>query len=267
MKTKIWITVCLSFLILSCKKEKTPQNTEEMTEMTVEFDNIMGGQNLFLNAVTYTNAAGEPFTVSTAQYFISNIKLRKADGTQFVVNPDSSYFLIKESEPLTRFARFKVPVGNYHEISFIVGVDSLRSTMDISKRTGVLDPAGGMDDGMYWGWNPGYIFLKLEGSSSAAPLDPTGNRKFRYHIGGFGGYSAPTINNIKSITTDLTASGIAQARVGRTANIHYLVDLMKVFNGTTNISIAANSSVMFSEYSVNVANNYADMFYHDHTEN
>ena len=42
---------------------------------------------------------------------------------------------------------------------------------------------------------------------------------------------------------------------------------MKAFNGTTNVSIAANPSVMFSDYSVNIANNYADMFYHDHTEN
>lgn len=264
---RIFLWIMLAAGIFSCKKQKPPQNTEEMTEMTIEFDNIMGGQNLFINAVTYTNAAGEPFTVSLAQYYISNIKLRKADGTEYVVNQDSSYFLIKESEPLTRFARFKVPVGNYHQVSFIVGVDSLRSTMDITKRTGVLDPAGGMDDGMYWGWNSGYIFLKLEGTSAMAPVDPSGQRKYRFHIGGFGGYSAPTINNIKTITTDLTTSGIAQARVGRTANIHYLVDLMKVLNGTTNVSIAANPSIMFSDYSVNLANNYKDMFYHDHTEN
>src|SRR5690606_12105557 len=103
-----------------------------------------------------------------------------------------------------------------------------------TRRTGVLDPAGGMDDGMYWGWNSGYIFLKLEGTSDMAPVDPSGHRKYRFHIGGFGGYSAPTINNIKTITADLTASGIVQARAGKTANIHYLVDLMKAFNGTTN---------------------------------
>jgi hypothetical protein len=264
---KIVLYAAMSFGLFACKKEKAPQDNGALTEMTIEFDNIMGGQNLFLNTVTYTNAAGEPFTVSLAQYYISNIKLRKADGTEYIVPQDSSYFLIKEKDPLTRFARFKVPVGNYHQLSFVVGVDSLRSTMDITKRSGVLDPSGGMDDGMYWGWNSGYIFLKVEGTSPMAPVDPSGQRKYRFHIGGFGGYSAPTINNIKTITTDLTVSGVAQARQGRTANIHYLVDLMKVFNGSTNISIAANPSVMFSNYSVNVANNYTGMFYHDHTEN
>lgn len=110
IKVSLWIVLVIG--LFSCKKEKPPQNNEEMTEMTVEFDNIMGGQNLFLNVVSYTNAAGEPFTVSLAQYYISNIKLRKADGTEYVVNQDSSYFLIKESDPATRFARFKVPVGN-----------------------------------------------------------------------------------------------------------------------------------------------------------
>jgi hypothetical protein len=120
---------------------------------------------------------------------------------------------------------------------------------------------------MYWGWNSGYIFFRMEGISSAAPLDPSGQRKFRYHIGGFGGYSAPTINNIKTITLDLNASGIAQARAGRTANIHLMADVLKVFNGVTNLSIAANSTVMFSDYSVNIANNYSSIFFHDHTEN
>jgi hypothetical protein len=74
-------------------------------------------------------------------------------------------------------------------------------------------------------------------------------------------------NNIKTITIDLTASGIAKIKSGRTPNIHLMVDVLKVLNGTTNISIAANPTVMVSPYSVNIANNYVSMFSHDHTEN
>jgi hypothetical protein len=260
---------CMAMLTLvSCKKDVNDNSDEsEMVPLSVEFDNIVGGQNLFLNTVTYTNAAGEDFNVSMLQYFISNISLRRADGSEYVVNPDSSYFLIRESDPSTRFARVKVPEGDYKQLSFILGVDSLRSTMDITKRTGVLDPGAGMEDGMYWGWNSGYIFLKMEGTSSVAPADPSGQHKFRYHIGGFGGYSAPTINNIKKITLDLSASGIARPRKGRNANIHLMADIMKLFNGNTTVSIAANPTVMFGSYSTSIANNYAAMFYHDHTEN
>ena len=61
-----------------------------------------------------------------------------------------------------------IPAGDYNQITFTIGVDSLRSTMDVSKRPGVLDPAQG-HDGMYWTWNSGYIFFKMEGISPAAP--------------------------------------------------------------------------------------------------
>lgn len=264
----ILISTAYAVMTLSaCKKDNAKTDNSEMVSMSVEFDNIAGGQNLFLNTGNYANAAGEQFSISVLQYFISNIKLQKTDGTEYTVNQDSSYFLIKESDPATRFARFKAPTGDYNKLTFTLGVDSLRSTMDISKRTGVLDPTGGHDDGMYWGWNSGYIFFKMEGISPVAPPDPSGQRKFRYHIGGFGGYSAPTLNNIKTVTIDLTASGIAQARAGRTANIHLLTDIMKVFNGATNLSIASEPAVMFSAASVKIANNCASMFYHDHTEN
>lgn len=270
MKKLFLLTGLLSFLA-SCKKDITEPgyNETDLAPLSLEFDNIVGGQNLILNNVNFVNAAGEIYNIQLLQYFISNIKVYKADGTVFTVNQDSSYFLIKEAAPETRFARVKVPEGDYTKVSFILGVDSVRSTMDIRERTGVLDPAGWMDDGMYWGWNPGYIFLKMEGVSPQAPLDPTGVRKYRYHIGGFGGYNptAPTINNIKIITADLNARGIAQVRKGRNANIHFFVDLDKVFSGSTTVSLAANPQVMFSEYSVNIANNYATMFTHDHTEN
>lgn len=267
MQKYFFVALSAMVLFVSCKKDAVQDSEPEMVPLSVEFDNIAGGQNLFLNTVTYTNAAGEDFNISLLQYFISNISLKRADGSEFVVDQDSSYFLIRENDASTRFAKVKVPEGDYKELSFILGVDSLRSTMDITKRTGVLDPGSGMEDGMYWGWNSGYIFLKMEGISSAAPVDPSGQHKFRYHIGGFGGYSAPTINNIKKITIDLSASGIARPRKGRNANIHLMVDIMKVFNGSSTVSIAANPTVMFSAYSTSIANNYAAMFYHDHTEN
>lgn len=253
-------------LLTNCKKDISPNNSEELVPLSIEFDNIMGGQNLFLNTVQYTNAAGEAFNVSLLQYYISNIKLRRTDTKMYTVPQDSSYFLIIEGNESARFARFNVPSGDYDQLSFIIGVDSLRSTMDIAKRTGVLDPSTG-HDGMYWGWNSGYIFFKMEGSSPVAPLDPSGVHKFRYHIGGFGGYSAPTINNIRTITIDLKNSGIAQPRKNRRANIHLMADVLKMFNGPATVSIAANPSVMFSDYSVTIANNYSGMFTHDHTEN
>ncbi len=253
----------------SCKKEgKEPEfNRNDLAPLSIEFDNIVGGTNLYLNSTTYTNAAGEDYAISLLQYYVSNIKVYKADGTEYVVPQDCSYFLIKEGDVASGSALVNVPEGDYSRLVFTLGVDSLRSTMDVDRRTGVLDPASGMDEGMYWGWNSGYIFFKMEGLSAAAPVDGSGQNKFRYHIGGFGGYSAPTINNIKEISIDLSQAGVAKVRKERKSNIHLMADIAKVMNGPTILSIAANPTVMFSEFSANIAANYATMFSHDHTEN
>ncbi|WP_207515187.1 MbnP family protein [Longitalea luteola] len=266
------ITIAAFIIMMSLQAHKEEPKGAEPTIgakaiLSIEFDNIVGEQNLQLNTGAYTNGSGENYSVSLLQYFISNISVKKADGTVYTVPQDSSYFLIKESDPAARYAKVQVPEGEYSSITFVLGVDSLRSTMDISKRTGVLEPSGGMEDGMYWGWNSGYIFFKFEGTSPHAPVDPTGQHKFRYHIGGFGGYAAPTINNIRTITIDLTAAGNAKVRSGRVSNVHLLVDLAKLFNGSTTVRIAANPTVMFSAYSANIADNFNNMFRHDHTEN
>lgn len=269
MKHILALTTIATLLLTACSKDEVnPSGDSDIkSTLSVQFDNIAGDKNLQLNTGVYTNAAGEQFKVSLLRYFISNIKVKNAAGAEYVVPQDSSYFLVAEDDAASQFVKVQVPEGDYSSISFVLGVDSLRSTMDISKRTGVLDPSGSMDDGMYWGWNSGYIFFKMEGISDVAPQDPSGQHKFRYHIGGFGGYNAPTINNIKTITIDLTAGGVPKVRQGRESNIHLMVDILKMFNGSTNVSIAANPTVMFSEFSLNVADNYTSMFRHDHTEN
>ncbi len=279
MKKLISILGLIAILFTACSKKDnlTPEFVEtNLAQLSVEFDNIVGERTFSVNNTgsLYTNTHGEKFSISMLQYFISNINVTSAGGKTYTVNPDSSYFLINGADKATRFAKVRVPEGDYTKLTFTLGVDSLRSTMPIDKRTGVLDPAmGGAHEsgGMYWGWNAGYIFFKYEGNSDVISDntngDPTGKKQFRYHIGGFGGYNAPTINNIKTITIDLTPAGIAKVRKDRQSNIHLFVDVMKVFNGKNSFSIAEHPSVMFSEYSVNIAANLTEMFRHDHTEN
>ena len=272
---QIIASIILVVTISACAKNPDPTLTfdeSKLAPFSIEFDNIVGERTFALDNVNnqYTNAKGEKFSISSLQYFISNIKLATANGETYTVNQDSSYFLINGADRSTRFTKTRVPVGDYTKLTFTIGVDSVRSTMDISKRTGVLDPASG-HDGMYWGWNSGYIFFKLEGNSPSISDDvngdPTGNKKFRYHIGGFGGYSSPTINNVKTVTIDLTTAGIAKVRPDRQSNVHLFVDIMKVFNGSNSFSIAQHPSVMFSQFSTGVAQNLTEMFRHDHTEN
>ena len=266
MKHLLLTAVAAAVLFSSCKKESESDiQPGDKGEVEIEFDNIVGDQNLALNTGNYTNAAGESYKITTFKYYISNIQLKKTDGSTYTVPKDSSYFLIDESAPSQLITLKDIPAGDYSGVNFVLGVDSLKSTAPLGERTGVLDPAGAGAD-MYWTWNSGYIFLKMEGTS---PVVMMADKKFYYHIGGFGGYSSPTINNIKSITLTAPMGMSAQVRKNKAEapHFHLFADAAKVLNGTTNVSIAANSMVMFAPFSVNIANNYQSMFRIDHVHN
>ncbi|HNP53016.1 MAG TPA: hypothetical protein PKK69_00295 [Ferruginibacter sp.] len=264
MKRILFSLTAAVFAFSSCKKSETSEyNSNVKAPLSIEFDNVVGSSDLQLNTGSYTNGSGETFNVTKLKYYISNIVLTRTDGSVYTVPQDESYFLIDESDESTHEPELNVPEGEYKTLQFVLGVDSLRNTMDVSHRTGVLDPTGVGAD-MYWTWNSGYIFFKMEGNSTAAPAPMN---MFMYHIGGFGGYTSATINNIKTITLDLTARGVPKVKTGKSTNVHLFVDVMKMFDAGSHVSIAANSMVMFDPYSTTIANNYTTMFKHDHTEN
>jgi len=250
-------------ILVSCDGPQTVVDPNAKGSITIEFDNVVGARDLALNTGTYQNASGESFTVSKLNYFISNIKLLRVDGSSYTVPQDSSYFLVREADAASQEVKLNnVPTGEYSGIQFVVGVDSLRSAMEKSKRKGVLDENTGPtnEEAMYWDWNPGYIFLKLEGTSPAA-MAPTG--KFYYHIGGFGGLTAKTLNNLRTAKVDFGGKrAIVTDKL--TPEVHLMADILKVFDGSTKVSIAKNGMVMFTDYSKFIADNYVNMFNLDH---
>lgn len=262
---KIIITVsAIAVFFSSCKKDDNPEyNPNVKAELSVEFDNIAGSSDLQLNTGNYTNAAGESFKVTKLKYYVSNFKLTNVNGTVYTIPQAESYFLIDESDASTHEALLSVPEGEYKALSFTLGVDSLRNTMDVSQRTGVLDVSGAAAD-MYWSWNSGYIFFKIDGTS---PSSTVAGNIFQYHSGGFGGYSTPTVNNLKTITLDLTARGTPKVKTGKETNIHLMVDVLKVLGGSTTMSFATTPMIHSPAAGVPIANNYASMISHDHTEN
>ncbi len=261
---RILIIASVSVIFLSsCKKDDPEYNPNIKADLSVEFDNIAGTSDLQLNTGNYTNAAGESFKITKLKYFVSNFKLTNVDGTVYTVPQNDCYFLIDESVASSHDPVLSVPEGEYKSISFVIGVDSLRNTMDVSQRTGVLDVSATAAD-MYWSWNSGYIFFKMDGTSPAV----TGmGGVFQYHVGGFGGYSTPTVNNLKTITLDLTTRGTPKVKTGKETNIHLMVDVLKALTGTTTMSFATTAMVHSPTAGVPIGNNYSNMIAHDHTEN
>lgn len=257
------LAILLTVFACDTPDTDTSFNPATSGQMRLVFDNVVGSSDLKLNTATYQNAVGEALTITKFNYFVSNIRLRKADGTDYVIPQDSSYFLIEEDRPVSQTITLaNVPIGNYTGLTFLIGVDSVRSLSDISKRTGVLDPGLTTHDPMYWEWNSGYIFMKLEGTSPAAPAAQ--NNLFFYHIGGFGGgyEGKKTLNNLRTVTIPFN-SDIAKVLTNATPTVRFTTDALKIFNGATQLSVAQHSSVMFEPYSTDIANNYAQMFSYD----
>ncbi|GAB3886857.1 MbnP family protein [Spirosoma agri] len=265
MKNSIKLLVAsvlfIGLAITACDTTNPYVPPDPFGSISLTLDNVAGDQDLKLNTNTYQNAVGESFIPTKFNYFVSNIQLKKQDGSTYTLPQANSYFLVQEEKPESQSLTLaSIPSGNYTAITFVVGVDSVRSLADISLRTGVLDPA--LNDGMYWEWNSGYIFMKLEGTSALAPA--TQNNTFFYHIGGFGGgYNGKkTINNLRKITIPFNGD-VVNVDPSVKPQVRLKADLLKVFNGSTRLSIAQNSSVMFDAYSTNIANNYANMFSYD----
>ncbi|KAA0993975.1 hypothetical protein FXO21_08035 [Dyadobacter sp. UC 10] len=251
----------MALLQFSCS-DNDPQ--VETGSIVVNFDNMVGDANLALNSGTYINAAGEDFTVSKLNYYISNIKFTKTDGSSFTVPKDSSYFLVREGNQASQTLRINnVPVGNYAGIEYMIGIDSLKSIEEPENRKGVLDIYTGPtnEEAMYWNWNPGYIFLKIEGASDSST---TANGNYQYHIGGFGGRTGKTLNNIKTAKLNFGSQTVAVTTAAVTTTsapqIYIKADILKIFDGPTKLRIAEKSGVMFEPFSANIADNYANMF-------
>lgn len=260
MKTILYslsLLLIFSTIVISCSSnisEPVPDSNKK-GNLKVEFEHFFGTETFeLLKKMQLTDSI--TVTVDDFKYYVSNVVLVKSDGTNFVVPKDSSYFLIDVSKISTKSISIKsIPEGDYTSVTFILGIDSAKSVSPVGERTGVLDVAGDAKS-LYWTWNSGYIFFAFEGSYSSPKVL---NNSFKYHIGGFGGYNAPNLNNIKTITVPFGQT-ILKIREGKNPHLHITADVSSIFKGDEAISIEANPTVMFSPYSVNVANKYATMF-------
>ncbi|MCB2377851.1 hypothetical protein LGH70_09680 [Hymenobacter sp. BT635] len=209
-------------------------------QMTLQLEHVAGSAPLTLNGTApYKTAAGDDFTVTTFRYYISNIKLGKADGTEFV-QPES-YYLIDEAKADSKiFTIPNVPAGDYTKLTFTIGVDSARNVA--GAQTGALAPSD-----MFWKWDSGYIYTKLEGRSAQSP-----SGGILFHIGGF---KKPN-NTIRTVSPALGSSSI-RVRNGSTPTVHLKADVLKMFTGPNTVRFATLSSTMGGPDAMLIADNQA----------
>mgnify|MGYP000082378142 FL=1 len=260
LKNKLLLLLFTAVFFAHCKPESPAIPATQTSTIAISFNHFIADSLLVLNTKNYSNSIEQNFTVDKFNYFISNIILEKIDGTNYIVPQDSCYFLIKSSNKASQNISIKnIPVGNYRKMSFMIGVDSARSCMPASARTGALDVGAAAAD-MYWTWNTGYIFLKLQ----CMPIIPKGGDSsavipYVSHIGGYGGLNNPTLNNIRLVNLNL-GENLNLIANSATAKINIKADALKVIEGSTQVNLNSTPTVMLTPFSANIANNYQNMF-------
>ena len=257
----ISILCALSLGFLQCKKNKAakpepmPAANPPATSgaLKILFEPMVGDSDLILGAQTYTNAAGNTYTVTMFKYYISNIKITKMDNS--VWSEPNSYHLVDHSDDNTTTITIpNVPFSNYKAIEFMIGVDSTHNVS--GAQSGDLDPA----KDMFWSWNTGYIMAKCEGIS---PQSSATNHKIEFHIGGFSGAN----NVLKTVSPSLNGD-TAKVTSQITPIIHMSANLDEWFSAPTVVDFSILNTVnMPGSSAKSIANNYVDMFSVEHIHN
>ncbi len=215
-------------------------------KLIIQFDNYVGDKPLKLDSVSYTNSLGQSFSVTLFKYYVGNFHLKNLKGKEFISH---EYFLINQDDKNSlKITLENIPSGEYDTISFTLGVDSVDNCS--GAQSGALDPV----NGMFWAWNTGYIFLKMEGISPAS--NSTGKR-LEFHIGG---YKEP--NNC-ICTIRLVSPAIVEVSGNLPAKLLLAADLSRMFSSDTPVDFSKISSVTDFHNAKTIANNYSTMFSFD----
>lgn len=253
---KLFSLLILLLAFTACRKKPLPKpgpgnnptdtshiDTTGPGTMKFSFRHLVGTEDLVLNRATpYTAPHGDLFTITTFDYYLSNIVLIDSAGNRFV--EQESYHLLRSSAPSSlQFSLAKVPKGKYVAVELLVGVDSTRNVS--GAQTGDLSP----DYGMFWTWKNGYIMAKMEGV-----LLPS-NDVLQFHIAGFYGI----YSGLRKITLPLgtgatiVSDKVTEVDLAANLNAWFTAPNFPGFKELTNVTSV-------SEASTKIADNYATMF-------
>jgi hypothetical protein len=255
-KRVFFLSMGILLVLLSCKKDAgiaTFQGTLTDTSgaphrLVIRFKPFANAIPVKPNDEFYPGVHHDKFTVTKFKYYVSNIRIKRDDGSVFIES--ESYHLIRHVDSLVTdsIVILNLPVGNYNNIEFLLGVDSLHNVS--GAKSGDLDPI----NEMFWDWNQGYIFYKLEGDFLSDSVPDIA--QFAIHIGGFEGpYSC-----LQTINVQVNPPVVAK-RNGRTELV-LKTDVSEIFKSPKIIGIddyyynLQFGPKIFKDLSVN----YKDMF-------
>ena len=131
---------------------------------------------LSFDALTNKISSGQQISVTRLDFLISNIALRRSDGTWLTQPNRFAYVSAREGHQSFRVNN--IPTDTYDQIRFNMGVPSAENHADPS----TLAPDHPLNpnvNGLHWSWQGGYIFLAIEGDWLRANGQRSG---YSYHL-------------------------------------------------------------------------------------
>jgi len=228
----------LVLILGSCKETEntTPGATVNVWDTVTNFQGIVNPSNsgtltfkmnyafkgaaLEFGSKYYTNAAADTFTIKELRHYLSNIILHKPNGD--IVNLKNYNLLDASVVGSQTFTIQNVPAGNYTGVSFLLAVDSFANHNGLQE--GALDPSWGM----FWTWNTGYIFYRINGAT-------TKGKNYSFDLGGDG--------NQPGINLDLKTYKVKSNK----ATFNMLMEVNEMFQNPENYSFEVDGYTIHSE--------------------
>lgn len=252
--TALGLLAVASLSFTSCKKDNPKPQTSTAdpagtVEVNLEHKWGTGNANFSLNMDLIHPITQDTLHFTTMKYYISNLQLKKADGTWWK-HPESYFFVDMSNATSSMLKLTGVPVGQYTEMNYTFGVDSTRNVS--GAQAGALSIA----NNMFWNWNSGYIMLKAEGTSVNST---TGS--FAFHLGGFSG----TNNVVATRNAEFTNISLNITKDHK-SEIHMIVYPDKLWATAGSVS-GTNTIHMPGAGAKVMANDFVGGFAFDHIHN
>jgi len=253
----IALVSAITILIAGCKKD------EPTTTTTTTNENVTGAVTLKLEhewGMTSTipfeldkwfvhPMTNDSLKLNTLKYYVSNIQLKKSDGTWWA--QDESYYLADLSLPEGNLLKLtEVPEGTYVAMKYTLGVDSIRNI------SGAQSGALSTSNNMFWSWNNGYIMMKAEGESPQSS-----DNTFTFHLGGFKGVNnVVTVKetNFNGATLDIAKNAVPMVHISSRPNM--------LWHSAGSVS-GTSRNTMPNAAAKSMADDYFGSFQFDHIHN
>lgn len=180
---KIGLLLFLAISILACRKDEDVKEeivVDSQIDVTVNMKATYNGDLIDASTVYYDHM-GHRIRIDYLLTYLSNIQLIDSEGTSLEIK---DIFLANMIDGMDSFT-VKLDPKAYDEIKFGVGVpEEINEGFDPSvyPSSSPLSPIS--NQGMFWTWNSGYIFVKYEGKIDLSGTEGAAlEAPFAFHCG------------------------------------------------------------------------------------